>query len=130
MRKAAKFKEFRDIKPAQKTRTAYDSMPATGKVLRDTEEDNIGAKNGRKSSVIARRVTIRPTSLKVRIPISIKDLASEMKLKASQLIAKAVFARGDRHLNDLLEDETTIQLLGQEFGCEITIDTSEEERSG
>ncbi|MCB1109365.1 MAG: translation initiation factor IF-2, partial [Chlamydiia bacterium] len=31
-------------------------------------------------------------------------------------------------INDYLEDETTIQLLGHEFGCEITIDTSEEER--
>ncbi len=31
-------------------------------------------------------------------------------------------------LNDFLEDETTIQLLGQEFGCEITIDTAEEKR--
>jgi translation initiation factor IF-2 len=31
-------------------------------------------------------------------------------------------------LNDLLEDETTIQLLGHEFGCEIGIDTTEEQR--
>jgi translation initiation factor IF-2 len=31
-------------------------------------------------------------------------------------------------MNDLLEDETTIQLLGHEFDCEITIDTSEQER--
>ena len=31
-------------------------------------------------------------------------------------------------LNDLLDDETTIQLLGHDFDCEITIDTSEEDR--
>jgi translation initiation factor IF-2 len=31
-------------------------------------------------------------------------------------------------LNDLLEDETTVQLLGQEFGCDISIDTTEEQR--
>jgi translation initiation factor IF-2 len=51
-----------------------------------------------------------------------------MKLKASQLIAKLFLQGLVVTLNDLLEDETTIQLLGHEFGCQITIDTSEEER--
>ncbi|MGK0181061.1 MAG: translation initiation factor IF-2 [Halioglobus sp.] len=71
---------------------------------------------------------IRPSNVSVRLPIAIKDLASEMKLKASQLIAK-LFMQGVVHtLNDYLDDETTIQLLGQEFDCEILIDTTEEER--
>ena len=71
---------------------------------------------------------VRPSQLKVKLPISLKDLAAEMKLKASELIAK-LFSQGVVvTLNDLLEDETTIQLLGHEFGCEIAIDSSEEER--
>ncbi len=73
-------------------------------------------------------LTIRPTSLKVRLPISIKDLASEMKLKSSQLISKLFLQGIVVTLNDLLEDVTTIQLLGQEFGCDIKIDTAEEKR--
>ena len=51
-----------------------------------------------------------------------------MKLKSSQLISKLFLQGIVVTLNDLLEDETTIQLLGQEFGCEITIDTAEEKR--
>lgn len=70
----------------------------------------------------------RPAALHVRLPISIKDLAAQMKLKASQLIQKLFMQGAVCTLNDLLDDETTIQLLGHEFECEITIDTSEERR--
>lgn len=71
---------------------------------------------------------VRPKSLSLRIPISIKDLAVEMKLKASQLIGK-LFQQGKNHtLNDFLDEEIVIQLLGMEFGCDIAIDTREEER--
>jgi translation initiation factor IF-2 len=71
---------------------------------------------------------IRPKELKVRLPITIKDLAQEMKLKASQLIAKLFMKGVALTLNDYLEDETTVQLLGHDFDCEITIDTSDEQR--
>ena len=71
---------------------------------------------------------IRPKTLSVRLPITIKDLAQEMKLKASQLIAKLLMQGTTLTLNDYLDDETVVQLLGHEFGCEITIDTSEQER--
>lgn len=71
---------------------------------------------------------VRPTKVSVRIPISVKDLASELKLKASQLVAKLFLQGQVLTLNDMLEDETAIQLLGHEFGCEIEIDTKEEER--
>ncbi|MCB1080749.1 MAG: translation initiation factor IF-2, partial [Chlamydiia bacterium] len=71
---------------------------------------------------------IRPKELSVRIPISVKDLAQAMKLKASELIAKLFMQGIAITINDFLDDETTIQLLGHEFQCEITIDTSEEER--
>lgn len=71
---------------------------------------------------------IRPKLLSVRIPISVKDLAAEMKLKASQLIAKLFMKGVVLTLNDFLDDETTIQLLGHDFDCEITIDRTEETR--
>ena len=70
----------------------------------------------------------RPTQITVRIPITVKDLASEMKLKASQLISTLFMQGSIVTLNDLLDDETLIQLLGHELGCEVTIDTSEEKR--
>lgn len=71
---------------------------------------------------------VRPSNLSVRLPISIKDLAQAMKLKASELISKLFMQGVALTLNDYLDDETTIQLLGHEFNCEITIDTTEEER--
>lgn len=73
-------------------------------------------------------VIIRPKELSVRLPITIKDLAHEMKLKASQLIAKLFMQGVVATLNDYLDDETVIQLLGHEFECAITIDTSEQKR--
>ncbi len=73
-------------------------------------------------------VVIRPKELSVRLPITIKDLAHEMKLKASQLIAKLFMQGVAATLNDYLDDETVVQLLGHEFDCEIKIDTSEQER--
>jgi translation initiation factor IF-2 len=95
------------------------------------EEDEEGWRK-RRPSKHARHVeeqeVVRPTKISVRIPISVKDLASEMKLKASQLISKLFLQGQVMTLNDMLEDETAIQLLGHEFGCEITIDTREEER--
>lgn len=126
--KPTKFKEFRDVKPAKRVeQTRFDARDRQG--LRDNEEDQHWRKRrGPKQRQLQEDTTLRPTSLKVRIPIAIKDLAVEMKLKASQLIAK-LFSQGViATLNDLLEDETTIQLLGQEFGCEIEIDKTEEQR--
>ncbi len=71
---------------------------------------------------------VRPKTLSIRLPISVKDLAAEMKLKSSHLIG-SLFKQGKvRTLNDPLDDDTEIQLLGLEFGCDITIDTKEAER--
>lgn len=122
-------KEFRDVKPAKRTpdgQRAFDGRDRQG--LRDTEEDQRWRKKRALKQRQEEQVVVRPTSLKVRTPISIKDLAVEMKLKASQLIAKLFLQGIVVTLNDLLEDETTIQLLGHEFGCEISIDTTEERR--
>jgi translation initiation factor IF-2 len=125
----SKFKEFKDVKPAKRQETSrFDARDRQG--LRNTEEDkNEWRKRRAKQKMVFQEdLTIRPTSLKIRTPISIKDLASEMKLKASQLIAKLFLQGLVVTLNDLLDDETTIQLLGHEFGCDIQIDTTQEAR--
>ena len=111
-----------------KKQRQFDARDRQG--LRTSEEDQQWRKRRGKQAKMQPQedLTIRPTSLKVRLPISIKDLASEMKLKSSQLVGKLFLQGIVVTLNDLLEDETTIQLLGQEFGCEITIDTAEEKR--
>ena len=70
----------------------------------------------------------RPSKISVRLPLSVKDLAAEMKLKASQLISKLFLQGTVVTLNDLLTDETQVQLLGSELGCEVVIDKSEQER--
>lgn len=127
--KATKFKEFRDIKPQRKgaaDNRGFDVRDRQG--LRETEDDKPWRKRRGMKMRPVEDTTIRPTSLRVRLPIAIKDLAAEMKLKSSQLIQKLFMQGVVATLNDLLEDETTVQLLGQEFGCEIVIDTSEQER--
>ncbi len=125
-----KVKEFRDLKPARKQESdrGFDARDRQG--LRDNDDDRGWRKkrNAKGLREIEEVIPDRPTHLNVRIPITIKDLAVEMKLKASQLVAKLFLQGMIATLNDILEDETTIQLLGQEFGCEITIDTSEEKR--
>lgn len=125
-----KFKDVRDVKGTKKTEVfrAFDSRDKQG--LRDENDENWRPrkKSHKRLSSIAEEVVVRPKTLKVRIPITVKDLASEMKLKASQLISTLFMKGVVLTLNDYLDDETTIQLLGHDFDCEITIDTSEEER--
>lgn len=126
--KAAPTKEFRDVKPRrQDGQRTFDARDRQG--LRVSDEDQRWRKKRKPGRQMQEEMpVVRPTTLSIRTPISIKDLASEMKLKASQLISKLFLQGIIVTLNDLLEDETTILLLGQEFGCEITIDTSEERR--
>lgn len=126
--KAGKFKEFRDVKPARKQEAQkFDARDRQG--LRASDDDQTWRRKRHKQHrYVEEDTTIRPTSLKIRLPLSIKDLAAEMKLKSSQLISKLFLQGIVATLNDVLDDETTIQLLGQEFGCEITVDTTEEER--
>lgn len=126
--KPAFTKEFRDVKPAKKQGAQRDFDARDRQGLRTDEDQRWRKKRPKAVRYQQEDLTIRPTSLKIRVPISIKDLASEMKLKASELIAKLFLQGIVVTLNDLLEDETTIQLLGHEFGCEIALDTSEEQR--
>lgn len=125
---SAKAKEYRDIKPTKRVEPnrSFDARDRHG--LRAGDEESTWRKRRQIKQAKQEEETIRPTAIKVRLPISLKDLAAEMKLKSSQLVAKLFLQGLVVTLNDLLDDETTIQLLGHEFGCEITIDTSEEER--
>jgi translation initiation factor IF-2 len=125
--KEKKRKTFRDLKP-KFAGSRFDVRDRQG--LGAVEEERWRKRRAAKAPrrLISEELTVRPTELAVRLPISIKDLAAAMKVKASQLISKLLMQGVAMTLNDLLEDETTIQLLGQDFGCEISIDHSEEER--
>ncbi|MBM3183913.1 MAG: translation initiation factor IF-2, partial [Chlamydiae bacterium] len=97
--------------------------------LRDIDNEAWRKRRAFKPKKIARvEEILRPKSLAVRLPITIKDLAQEMKLKASQLIAKLLMQGMTPTLNDYLDDETVVQVLGHDFDCAITIDRAEEKR--
>jgi translation initiation factor IF-2 len=127
-RKAGAQKEFREYKPAKKhEERSFDARDRQG--LRDTEEQMWRKRRpAQKIRPVQQEEIVRPKSLNIRIPITVKDLAAEMKLKASQLIAKLFMKGVVITLNDFLDDETTIQLLGHDFDCGIAIDRTEEDR--
>ena len=119
--KGSKFREFRDMKSRP-----FDSRDRAG--LRSGDDYRYRKKRKKPSKEYIEETTIRPSELSVRLPISVKDLALEMKRKASELIGQ-LFKHGVLvTINDILDDETTVQLLGDDFGCAMSIDTSEEER--
>ena len=127
--KKKQFKSFKDFKAKKKPDEirSFDSQARQG--LRSFEEERWRKKRRFKQKTEqTEQVTVRPKNLKIRIPISIKDLAQEMKLKASELIQKLFLQGVILTINDILDDETTVQLLGHEFGCEIQIDIDEEKR--
>nr|NGX29713.1 Translation initiation factor IF-2 [Candidatus Anoxychlamydiales bacterium] len=122
-------KSYKDFKAAKKPQTfrAFDTRDRLG--LRSYEDERWRKRRYFKSKKIKTPIEVlRPKSLKVIIPITIKDLASAMKLKASELIQKLFLQGVTLTINDYLNDETTIQLLGHEFDCEISIDVEEEKR--
>ena len=123
------FKDKDKISKKPEVYRAFDSRDRQG--LRD--ENDEGWRSRRARSLKSRfttdeEIVIRPKTLLIRLPITIKDLAAEMKLKASQLLSNLFMKGAILTLNDYLDDETTVQLLGHDFECEITIDTSEEKR--
>lgn len=119
----------KELRPPKKKEVGtFDARDRKG--LRDINDE---AWRKRRAFKPARRSlheepVMRPKAITVHLPITIKDLAHEMKLKASQLIAKLFMQGVVLTLNDYLDDETTVQLLGHEFDCAVTIDTSEKER--
>jgi len=120
-------KDFKAKKLEARQGRGFDSRDRQG--LRVGEERSWRRRRPRSRMPSRRSIEIvRPSAISVRIPISIKDLAQNMKLKTSELISKLFMQGIALTINDYLDDTTTIQLLGHEFHCEITIDTSEEER--
>lgn len=71
---------------------------------------------------------VRPSEITVQLPIGLKDLAAQMKIKSSEVIQKLFLQGMAITINDDLDDPTTVELIGHEFECEIKIDTSKEER--
>lgn len=128
IKKPTAFKDFKDFKAARKNLPkTFDSRDRLG--LRGSEDGKWRKKKHPKARRQIEDIpVIRPTELSIKLPMTLKDLASEMKLKVSELISKLFMQGIILTLNDFLDDETTVQLLGHEFGCEITIDTSEEKR--
>lgn len=120
-----KVREFRDFRPKAKDVKHFDSRDRQG--LSEEDERWRKKRGGKQQRHVEEQVT-RPTSLKIRLPISIKDLAVEMKLKSSELIQKLFLQGIALTLNDLLDDPTVVQYLGSEFHCQIQVDTTEEER--
>ncbi len=116
------------LQPRRKTTTSFDARDRQG--LRSSDDEAWRKmrhyKNAKRSGIVEE--VVRPKNLKIRIPITVKDLAQEMKLKASQLVSKLFMKGLTLTLNDSLDDETVIQLLGHDFDCDIQIDTSEQER--
>ena len=128
-RKTSKFKEFKEskaLKKFQQTR-AFDSRDRQG--LRANDDGGWRRRRHQKvKRVVPEEEIIRPASLHIKLPITVKDLAAQMKRKSAELIQKLFMQGAVVMINDYLDDETTVLLIGEEFGCTITIDTSEEER--
>ncbi|MCB1181408.1 MAG: translation initiation factor IF-2 [Chlamydiia bacterium] len=122
-----KVREFKDFKTLKRPGRGFDSHAKSGLTEGENERWRKKRPSKQAKQILEEQVT-RPTILKIRLPISVKDLAAAMKYKASEIIAKLLMQGMPLTLNDMLDDETTVQLLGHEFGCEITIDTSLAER--
>lgn len=128
LKKGKKVRDFKDLKPAKRQQMkSFDSRDRQG--LSEGDDGRWRKKRQAKPQrFYEEQEIIRPTELKIRLPITVKELASEMKLKASEVIQKLFLHGMVLTLNDILEDETAVQFIGSEFGCEIAIDTSEAER--
>lgn len=128
LKKGKKVRDFKDLKPAKRQQVkSFDVRDRQG--LSEGDDGRWRKKRPSKQFMRAEEQEIvRPTELKIRLPITVKELAAEMKLKASELIQKLFLHGMTFTLNDALEDETTVQYIGNEFGCRIMIDTSEAER--
>ena len=121
-------KKAKELKPVAKKKEElrFDSRDRQG--LRDVDNEAWRKRRAHKPKKYIQEEVIRPKNLSIRLPIMLKDLAQEMKLKASQLIAKLFMQGVILTLNDYLDDETAVQLLGHDFGCDIVIDKAEQER--
>lgn len=121
--------EYRDLKPGKKFESmkAFDSRDRLG--LRESDEVVWKKKRHHRSKVVVQeQLIIRPKSIKIKLPIPLKDFAAALKVKASEVITKLFKEGMVLTINDYLTDDTIVQLLGHEFDCQVTIDTTEERR--
>ncbi len=107
---------------------AFDARDKTG--LRSNDEDSWRRKKPSKYKDRSHQEqpVQRPKELAVKLPICVKDLAAMMKLKSSEVIQKLFLQGLAVTINDFLDDPTTVELIGHDFGCEIKIDTKQEDR--
>ncbi|RDB31452.1 Translation initiation factor 2 [Candidatus Similichlamydia laticola] len=69
-----------------------------------------------------------PEQLKVALPISVASLAAAMKMRTAQLVSRMFMQGVVLRSNDVLEQETLVQLIGNEFGCSIEVNAQALER--
>lgn len=122
------FKEFKTSRKKSAGKSSFDSRDKQG--LRGSDEGGWRKKRPNKNQkrlAISDIEIVRPKNLTVRLPITVKMLAQEMNRKASELITKLFMQGITMTLNDRIDDETLVQLIGHELDCEIQIDTTEEE---
>ena len=122
-------------KPADQRKTVYAKKATkaydySNRRLTNTDTDDRWRKKRRPPRKVSAEPIIpdRPKSLSISLPITVKDFAAQLKLKVSEVISKIFLQGMTLTINDILQDETLVQLLGSEFDCEIEIDTKEEER--
>lgn len=121
---------YQDLPPLKRGNqpAAFDSRSRQGLVSLDEGTWQRRKRKRSKATAHEDDTTIRPSNLKIRLPITIKALSAAMKLKSSQLIT-FLFKQGlTITLNDYLSDETSVQLIGDEFNCQIEIDTQEQDK--
>lgn len=124
-KKESSFKELKGMKKPEFEK--FDARDRMGLTAFDEGRWRGSRKKGLKIKKVDEEI-VRPKNLKITLPITVKDLAQEMKIKASEIIGK-LFKQGMVvTLNDVLDDETLVQVIGQDFSCDITIDTEEKER--
>jgi translation initiation factor IF-2 len=123
-------KGYQDLPPLKRNydSPSFDSRSRQGLVSPDEGMWKRRRRRPFKQKKSTEDTTIRPKELHLRLPITLKQLSAQMKLKASQLMTY-LFSQGMTiTVNDVLDDEDIVKLIGQEFDCDITIDTSQEER--
>lgn len=106
---------FQDFKQVREQRKVSPPKPA----------ERWRRRVGKKSSTS--RAPETPTTLSLKIPIGIKQLAAALKVKASQLLGKLAEQGEKFTVDDLLTDQTIVQLIGDAHGCQIEIDSEESE---
>lgn len=124
--------DFHDFRNAQK-KSGDNVKSFTGRdrlgLNENSDDDRWRKKRPVKVKKTQEEIAIqRPSHIKIMLPITVKDLAVEMKLKASEIVQR-MFIHGLIYvINDLIGDETTVQFIGSEFGCQVSIDNTEKDR--